>query len=100
MRFDSRDLTVKLMASSPGGGCAGCTNTQEKGPHKPPGCEGCTHTEHGDFECECDPCTNTQSEVQCTDSPEKPGKGSHHRQSQAALTALRQQLRETLGQAG
>lgn len=99
MRFDSRDLTVKLTASPQGGDCGGCTDTQAH-PPQPPGCRGCTDTRKDQGDCECDPCTNTASLDQptggCKDDDEK----DHGRQSLAALTALRQQLREALSQAG
>jgi hypothetical protein len=94
MRFDSRDLTVKLMAESPGGGCQGCTHT----PQGPPGCHGCTATDHGDDDDDdCGGCTLTQTDQptdECQPHEDHPGR------KHAPLTALRQQLREALGQAG
>jgi hypothetical protein len=92
MTFDSRDLTVKLMADSQEGGCKDCTQTQQQ-----PGCEGCTGTRRDDEEC--NDCTLTQTDLP-TDQCQPHEDGHPHRRNHAPLTALRQQLREALGQAG
>jgi hypothetical protein len=86
MSFSSRDLTVKLS-----GECAVCSATPDEGGK----CKDCTHTPPPD----CAQCTATPRPVcaQCTATPRE-GRAGHDSQ-EVALSALRQQLRETLAQA-
>jgi hypothetical protein len=87
MRFDSRDLTVKLWAdaSSP---CCGCSDTQDD--HR---CQGCTDTQPG-----CQGCTDTQPGCQgCTDTQcNNTQQGRASEVPAGALALLRRQLQETL----
>ena len=82
MRFDSRDLTVKLMADAQ---------------PKAPGCKGCTDTQDDQGD-NCNDCTLTQDQPTNDNCPR--AGDDEVRRSQAALTALRQQLREALSQPG
>jgi len=100
MRFDSRDLTVKLTAQpAPANtdACCGCTDTQDQGD-----CGSCTDTQgQGD----CGSCTDTQDQGNCGGcSATQPGCHGHsgnqyHAGSEVhggALALLRHQLRQTL----
>jgi len=89
MRFDSRDLTAKLMADAQGGGCGRCTQRTDQ----PPNCNHCTDTDHGN----CPDCSLTEEHEtdHCQQREDSPDRRKH-----SALMALRQQLRETLSQPG
>jgi hypothetical protein len=83
MGFNSRDLSVKLSES-----CGGCTNTPPPPGHPKPEC-GCTSTP---------PKPGVPPPCGCTSTPPRDGRAENDFGGMA-LSALRQQLRETLAQA-
>lgn len=87
MRFDSRDLTVKLWAQTTGL-CCGCTDTPERDK-----CPGCTATQPGCQGCTATPPPGCEG---CTATQQGRGHDAFTAGPAGALALLRQQLRETL----